>query len=141
MASIAVMIIGAIVSATAFTGAGVLAKHLDPTSSNLEKERKRHDLAQEKFTKDHSAWSEHRSEMYDFIQKQHLNQNVAQTDFQITDENLEMYKDYHPDVVIDTVEEPVFSSYYQPSDEIKHYQYLYIIGATGLSVYLIKKIV
>ena len=79
-----------------------------------------------------------RSNMYDYLQKQKYIQNVAQTDFHITDENLRLYKEYHPDVEIDRVE-PTFSTYYQPSDEMKKYQYLYIIGGMAIIVYIIKR--
>jgi len=140
MATVGIMVAGAVLNATAFIGGSQLAKMFDPTAKNLEKERIRHDKAVEEFTKAHNLWSEHRSNMYDFIQKQHLNQNIAQTDFQITDENLQLYKEYHPDETIVNNTEPVFSSYYQPSDDMKKYQYLYIIGGMGLSVYLIKRI-
>ena len=136
MATAGVMIASAILNATAFIGGSQIAKICYPTDKNVEEERIRHDLAQEKFTKDHNLWSENRSNMYDFKQKQKLVQNVAQTDFQITDENLQLYKEYHPDG-IDT--EPIFDTYYQPSDEMKKYQYLYIIGGMGLSVYLLKR--
>jgi len=137
MATVGIMIVGAVLNATAFIGGSQIAKIFDPTATHLEEERKRHDLALEKFTKDHNKWSENRSNMYDFIQKQHLNQNVAQTDFNITDDNLRLYKEYHPDVEINKME-PTFSTYYQPSDDMKKYQYMYIIGGAVISVYIIK---
>ena len=79
--------------------------------------------------------------MYDFLQKQKTIQNISRTDFNITDENLQLYKEYHPDVDMDTVNtvEPSFNAYYKPSDEMKKYQYLYIIGGMGLSVFVLKK--
>ena len=48
MASIAIMIEGAIVNATAFVDGSYLAKFLTG-GSNAEEERKRHDLAVEKY--------------------------------------------------------------------------------------------
>lgn len=135
MASVGIMVAGAVLNATAFIGGSQLAKMFDPTSKNLVEERKRHDLAIEKYTSDHNAWSEKRSEMYDFIQVQRLKQNITQTDFNVTDDNLQLYKEYHDS----QQEEPQFSSYYQPTEEMKKYQYLYIIGGMGLSVYIIKK--
>ena len=50
MASIALMIGGAIINATTFVGGSYLAKYLSG-SSDSDEEKKRHDLAVEKYQK------------------------------------------------------------------------------------------
>ena len=54
MASIAIMIGGAIINATAFVGGNYLAKYLSGDSAGQEK--KRHDLAVEKYEKEYQKY-------------------------------------------------------------------------------------
>ena len=58
MASIAIMIGGAIINATTFVGGSYLAKYL--AGGNVDAERKRHDLALEKYEKDYQVWQRNR---------------------------------------------------------------------------------
>ena len=66
-ASIAMLVGGAILNATAFVGAGYIgqAASSDDTKEELQNERKRHDMALEQFNKDHDAWLEHREKLLD----------------------------------------------------------------------------
>ena len=54
MASIVIMIGGAIINATTFVGGSYLAKYLSG-ESEADKEKKRHDLAQEKYEKEYQT--------------------------------------------------------------------------------------
>lgn len=144
------MIISAIVAAVAFTAAGIggseITRKLHPKSDELDKERKRHDLATERLQRDHDRWSEQRSKIYDFLQNQKLIKSVAAYDFKVTDSNLRLYKDYHqdeednyPDEDIILKREPKLSDYYQPSPEMKKYQYIFVVGVMAGGVFIIKK--
>ena len=61
MASLAIMAGGALVNALAFSGSNYLFRKL----SAGDTERKRHDLAMEKFTRDQNAWLKNRQEKLD----------------------------------------------------------------------------
>ena len=144
-AAIVMLVGGAVLNATAFVGAGYLGKTLSGDSKQEhEKELKRHDLALENFNKDREVWLEHRQKVLDFIAKQkHLDVHARQN-LVLTDQNLNLYLEFHPESTQSTLtsleNEPEFSDYYQPSDDMKLYQYIYLAGGGILLVYLIKKI-
>ena len=145
-AAVAMIVGGAILNATAFVGGSYVAKAAsggDDMKEEHEKELKRHDLALENFNKDRELWLEHRQKVLDFIAKQknldvHARQNLV-----LTDQNLNLYLEFHPESTQSTLtsleNEPEFSDYYQPSDDMKLYQYIYLAGGGILLVYLIKK--
>lgn len=54
MASIAIMIGGAVLNATSFIGGSYLAKYL--SGDNVDKERKRHDKALEQYQRDYQKY-------------------------------------------------------------------------------------
>ena len=58
MASIAIMLGGAVLNATTFIGGSYLAKYL--SGGNTDQERVRHDKALEKCQKDYSKYEENR---------------------------------------------------------------------------------
>ena len=61
MATIAIMLGGAVLNATAFIGGNYLAKVISGSSStDLQLERERHDKAMEKYQKDYTAYQEKR---------------------------------------------------------------------------------
>ena len=66
MASIAIMIGGEIINATAFVGGSYLAKYLSGKSDSDE-EMKRHDLAVEKYRKECEKYEENRAKLNDWI--------------------------------------------------------------------------
>ena len=65
MVSIEMMIGGAVVNALAFTGSNLLFSSFK--SSDIEKERKRHDLALEQLTKARDEWSKERLKYLDYM--------------------------------------------------------------------------
>ena len=66
MASIALMIGGAIINATTIVGGSYLAKYLSG-SSDSDEEKKRHDLAVEKYQKEYEKYEENRAKLNDWI--------------------------------------------------------------------------
>ena len=68
MASVAMLIRGALANALAFTGSSYLFHRL--SKDTIDKERKRHDLAIEKLQKAQIEWVHKRQQQIDFINKQ-----------------------------------------------------------------------
>ena len=68
MASVAMLIGGALVNALAFTSSSYLFSRLSVNSINGE--RKRHDLAIEQLQKAQIEWAQKRQQRIDFINKQ-----------------------------------------------------------------------
>ena len=65
MASVAMLIRGALVNALAFTGSSYLFHRL--SADNIDVKRKRHDLAIEKLQKAQIEWAHKHQEQIDFI--------------------------------------------------------------------------
>ena len=87
MASIALMIGGAIINATTFVGGSYLAKYLSEDSDSDE-EKKRHDLAVEKYQKEYEKYEENRAKLNDWSMtndriKDEAKQNFENTDFSL----------------------------------------------------------
>ena len=77
MASVAMLIGGALANALAFTGSSHLFSRLSKDS--IDKERKRHDLVIEQFQKAQLEWAQKRQERIDFINKQLRLERKAET--------------------------------------------------------------
>lgn len=135
MAGLGMMIGGALVNGLAFTGSGYLFKAFD--KNGYEAEMKRHNLAQEQLQKASIEWEEHRKQMIDYANLQLKKQHDANIDFQKTDNALLLYNELHPTQKLEIRKKPVLKDYYNPSKEMKNYEYLWIIGGlvtTGVVV-------
>jgi len=88
MASIAITIGGAIINATAFIGGNYLAKYLsgDPASQ----EKKRHDLAVEKYEKEYQKYQENRTKLLGWIATDCKIKDKAKQNFNNTDYTLKL---------------------------------------------------
>lgn len=141
MAGIGMMIGGAIVNGLAFTGSGYLFKSLD--KNGYEAEIKRHNEAQEKLQKASAEWEEHRKQAIDYANLQLKKEHGAAIDFNNVDNALLLYNELHPTDKLELRNKPKLSDFYQPSGEMKNYEYLWIIGGlitTGFVVkYLLRK--
>ena len=124
---LATLIGGAVLNATSFIGGNYLAKYL--SGSNLDEERKRHDLAIEKLQKSRDEWNRKRQKYQDYLYKQTLKKNKAELDFT------------HTDIALEKLEqtEPVLTDYYEPSEQQKQGEILYIILGGAVVLLLIKK--
>ena len=67
MASLAIMIGGALINATAFVGGSYLAKYLIGEQNSAEEENKIHDLAVEKYHAASEKHQENRTKLLDWI--------------------------------------------------------------------------
>ena len=129
MASIALMIGGAIINATTFVGGSYLAKYLSG-SSDSDEEKKRHDLAVEKYQKEYEEYEENRAKLNDWIMTNDRIKDKAKENFKNTDYALKLYKIHQDDL---NLREPQFSDFYQPSAQQKQGEIIYV-GASALAI-------
>ena len=128
MASIAIMIGGAILNATAFTGSMYLAKYFD--KKHVDQERIRHDKAMEEYEEEMGAWRKRRQQYQDWLESEYLKKKQADDNLNSTDQALSLYKQAHPDF---DLKEPEF--HYTPSAAQKKYEIAYVAGGMGLIAY------
>ena len=129
MASIAIMIGGAIINATTFVGGSYLAKYL--SGKDTDAERKRHDLALEKYEKDYQVWQRNRQKVLDWYSQRRDEQDRAAQDLANTDEALKLYNRVHEAVdqpQISLGKEPSWGEYYKPSSSQKTGEIVYVAG-------------
>jgi len=105
------MIGGAIINATAFITGMYLARYLSG-ESEADKEKKRHDLALEKYEKEYQKYEENQTNL-DWIATNDKMKDKAEHNFQNTDYALKLYKKTHQDSL--DLREPHFSDFYKPS--------------------------
>ena len=130
MASIALMIGGAIINATTFVGGSYLAKYLSGSSDSGE-EKKRHDLAVEKYQKEYEEYEENRAKLNDWIMTNDRIKDEAKENFKNTDYALKLYNKIHQDDL--KLRESQFSDFYQPSAQQKQVEIIYV-GASALAI-------
>ena len=136
------MIGGAIINATTFVGGSYLAKYL--AGGNSDAERKRHDLALEKYERDGEAWRENRQRVMDWYSQRRDQQVQASHDLADTDEALKLYNCVHQAVdqpQISLGKEPQLEDYYKPSDSQKTGEIAYVAGGMVVVVYLASKFI
>ena len=142
MASIAIMIGGAIINATTFVGGSYLAKYL--SGKDTDAERKRYDLALEKYEKDYQVWQKGRQRVMDWYSQRRDQQDIAAHDLANTDEALKLYNRVHEAVdqpQISLGKEPDMNDYYKPSSSQKTGEIVYVAGGMLGVVYLASKFI
>ena len=123
------MIGGAILNATAFTGGNYLARYL--SGKNVDTEKIRHDKAMEKYEKDYQEYQEKRQKMLDWRIKRKDEKYQAAKNISTTNQAFELYGQ---------MTEPKFSDYYKPSGDQKTGEMVYVgAGMMGLG-YAVSKI-
>ncbi|XP_031574447.1 uncharacterized protein LOC116308204 [Actinia tenebrosa] len=115
------LVAGGVIAALAFTGANYGGRYLDRLVSgdkNAESnaERKRHDLALEKYQRDVEAWNKKRQAYRDWLDKNYQDKMQADKNFENTDYAFKLYAKAHPTVAL---KKPDFNNYYQPSKKQK----------------------
>ena len=86
MATIALMVGGAITNALAFSGSNFLFSQMSSAG-----ERKRHNLAMEKLQQERDSWNQERLERIDYINKKLKEQGHAAKTFQNVEEAMQEY--------------------------------------------------
>lgn len=129
MASIAIMIGGAIINATSFVGGNYLAKYLSGDSTGQEK--KRHDLAVQKYEKEYHKYQENRTKLLDWIATNDRIKDQAKQNLEDTDYALKLYNETHHDQM--DLNEPQFTVFYKPSVKQKQGEII-CVGASALAI-------
>ena len=106
-----------------------LAKYLSG-SSDSDEEKKRHDLAVEKYQKEYEEYEENRAKLNDWIMTNDRIKDEAKENFKNTDYALKLYKIHQDDL---SLREPQFSDFYQPSAQQKQGEIIYV-GASALAI-------
>ena len=127
MASIAMIIGGAVLNAAAFTGGNYLAKYLSGDGGALA-EKTRHDKALEAYEAAQARYSQERTKLLDWIETNRENKQLAKQNFTNTDYTFKLYNQAHPDRKMTLPKEPKFSDFYQPSKAQKHGELLFVGG-------------
>ena len=133
MATLAIMIGGAVLNAATFIGGNYLAKALSGDSGQAALDEKvRHDKALEAYQAAYAKYQKDRTQLLDWIAEQDREKTKAFHDFQDTDRALALYNQTHRAKVA-LPQEPKFSDYYKPSPQQKNGELLFI-GATTLAI-------
>lgn len=114
----ALQIAGTLFAAVSFSAANLAFKYLDP--SDYSKESHRHNLAMEKYTREHEAWSRQNILNEEKIKHLVMEKHQANVDFNITNKNLAFLKK-NEQVLLK--KEPKLSQYYHPSDKMQNYKH------------------
>ena len=138
MASVAMLIGGALANALAFTGHSYLFHRL--SADNIDAERKRYDLAIEKLQKAQIESAPKHQERIDFINKQLRLERKAEVKFTELNDAVREYHEVFGHELQPLPREPVLSDFYTPTDE-QHYRELGFIalsmfGIGGVLYYL-----
>ena len=137
MASIAMLIGGALANALAFTGSSYLFHRL--SADKIDAERKRHDAAIEALQKVQIEWAHKRQQRIVFINNQLRLERKAETKFTGFNDAMREYHEVFGHELPQLSQEPVLSDFYTPSNE-QHYRELgfidlSIIGIGGVLYY------
>ena len=139
MATVALLVGGAIVNALAFSGSNYLFSTLSSHRAAEERneEQKRHDLAVEKTQEAQAAWNKRQTERLNWINEQLRRQGVAEQNFRDADAAFREYervtgKTLAPDPY------PQLSDFYTPSNDQKDRELIFIalgMAAIGFASY------
>ena len=128
MATIAIMVGGAVLNAATFIGGNYLAKAISGDSGKAAMDEKiRHDKALEAYQAAYAKYQKDRTELLDWVAEQDRSH-----DFQDTDQALAFYNQTHR-AKIALPKEPEFSKFYKPSEQQKNGELLFI-GAGTLAI-------
>ena len=128
MASIAIMIVGSIVSAAAFVGGNALYDKFG--RSDGAEERFRHDMAMEDLQKANTEWNQKRLDTLDYINNKIREKSDGRNTFDDVDKALDFYNETHPDANLYLTKQPVLNDFYTSSNEQKYYE-IVLVSVVG----------
>ena len=131
MASVAMLIRGALANALAFTGSSYLFHRL--SADNIDTERKRHDAAIEALQKAQIEWMHNHQQRVDFINNQFRLERKAETKFTELNDTMRKYHEVFGHELPLLPREPVLSDFYTPTDE-QHYRELGFIALSMIGI-------
>ena len=138
MASIAMMVGGAVVNALAFTGSNFLFSML---GKHDDEERIRHDKAIENLAAAKDAWQKQRTRYMDYLNERIRRQGLAVKELKDADAAMRYYNEItgsDESLPPELQRPPRLSDFYEPSDEQIDKELAFIAGGTiivGLLVY------
>jgi len=132
MASVAMMLGGAIINAAAFTGGNYLAKYLSSDGGALA-EKTWHDKALEAYEAAQARYAHERTKLLDWIETNRENKELAKQNFTNTDYAFKLYNQAHPEQKMTLPKEPKFSDFYQPSEAQKQGKLIFV-GSSALAL-------
>ena len=137
MASVVMLIGGALANALAFTGSSYLFSRLSKDS--IDTERKRHELVIEQFQKAQIEWAHKRQQRIDFINKQLRLEQKAETKFTELNNAMREYHEVFGHKLPLLPQEPILSDFYTPSNEQHDRELAFValsmIGVGGVLYY------
>ena len=135
MASVAILVGGALVNALAFSGSNFLFSKLGASASDVDKERHRHDKAIESLQTAQSLWSRRRIDRLDWINEELRRQNHAAKTFSDVDSAMREYSQIYN--TASTLEplgpSPKLSDFYRPSSAQKDREMAFVVLGTAAS--------
>jgi len=136
MASVAMLVGGALVNALAFSGSNYLFSML--RSQRTDEERTRHDKAIEQLQAAQADWSRKRTERLDWINQELRRQGHAEHTFRDVDAAIRQYNIIAAQGVTQAVpleqeKEPTLSDFYSPSEDQKNREIAFTILGLGTS--------
>ena len=136
MASLLFTVGGTVVNAVAFNGTNFVFNRL---TDHGEKERKRHNLAEEQLQEARDKWNEDRMERLDFINKKLSEQNKARAYIKDTNEAILEYYRVFAKKIKPLPPEPQLSDFYHLSEGQKNVELLFVAVGTGIATYALYK--
>ena len=124
------------INATAFACASLGFSML---RDDAGKERKRHDLAEEKLQRARDKWNEDRMKGLDFINKRLREQNKAREYINNNNEAILEYYRIFAKKIKPLPPEPQLSDFYHPSEAQKNGELLFVVVGTGIGTYSLYK--
>ena len=138
MASVAMLIGGALANALAFTDSSYLFHRLSKDS--IDAKRKRHDAVIEQLQKAQIEWTHKHQQRINFINNQLRLERKAETKFTELNDAVREYHEVFGHELPPLPREPVLSDYYTPSNEQQYRELGFIvlsmIGIEGVLYYL-----
>ena len=138
MASVAIMIVGAVVSAAAITAGNALYDTFGRVDGS--EERFRHDRAVEDLQKASDEWNRKRLETLDFINNKIREKSESRNTFDDVDKAIEFYNETHPDANLTLHKQPLLRDFYKAAHEQKDYEVTIVTVLSVVSGYLMFKV-
>ena len=131
MASIAIMALGTVLNAAAFTGGNYLTKYLSGDSGKAALDEKtRHDIALEQYQAAYAQYQKNRTKLLDWIATNDQMKHQARQDFKSTDIALARYNQMHQShEQSKDYKEPQFLDFYKPSPQQQTGELVFIGGS------------
>ncbi len=124
---------GAILNAAGFIGGNYLARAFGGGDHAAGKEKERQDKALEAFQAAYAMYSRDRTKLVDWIQTNAEIKEQAKKNFTNTEYAFKLYNQAHPDKQMIPLKEPKFSDIYQPSEQQKQGEIVFVdTGALAL---------